>query len=326
MSEKYPVFSIVGTTAVGKTEFAFKAAEALLATKKHTGVDIISADSRQIYQGLEILSGADIPQGFEKQKDLSVSAFNFFEKDSIRLFGISCVKPDEDWSVAQFQEYAQPLIEQAHEQQRAVIVVGGTGLYHEHLFNTDPTLQIPPNEELRAMAQTLSVKELQQLLEKVDAARLSQMNNSDRNNPRRLVRALEVAGVGMQNSAPVADPKYDQVYICLTVSLDFIIPKISLRIQKRLDAGVLDEVKSLKEKYGERLCEQVTTTLGFEQIEQLIDGAISEEQAIQDWSVAEKQYAQRQLTWWKAKDIEARFQVDENPQWMEQALSYVTNQ
>lgn len=326
MSEKYPIFSIVGTTAVGKTEFAFKAAEALLATKKYTGVDIISADSRQIYQGLEILSGADIPNRFEKQKDLSISAFNFFEKGDIRLFGISCVKPDENWSVAQFQSYAKPLVDQAFEQHRATIIVGGTGLYHEHIFNTDPTLQIPPNEELRAMAQTLSVEELQQLLEKLDSSRLSQMNNSDRNNPRRLVRALEIAGAGQQSTTHLVDSPYRQIYICLTASLDFIIPKITQRVEKRLTEGVVEEVKVLREKYGERLCEHVITTLGFEHIEQLISGAISPEQAVHDWSLAEKQYAQRQLTWWKAKDLDFTLQIDQNPEWLPQALTYVTNQ
>lgn len=325
MSELYPVFSVVGTTAVGKTSFAFQLAEALLANKKYSGVDIISADSRQIYKGLEILSGADIPEGFEREKDLSVSAFGFFQKGNVRLFGISIVQPDEDWSVAQFQVYARSIIDQSRMARRAIIIVGGTGLYHEQLFNLDATLQIPPNEEFRALAQDMTVLELQHLLQQLSPEKLEMMNNSDRNNSRRLVRAIEVAQSSEETPFVTAASEYEQKYIGLTASLDFIIKKINVRITKRMQGGVLVEVQQLQDTYGDRLCQHVQTTLGFEELSQLLSGTISKEEALQQWQIGEKQYAQRQLTWWKTKAFVQFFAIDERTDWWKLALKFASD-
>lgn len=325
MTYLYPVFSIVGTTATGKTELAFKLAEHFINTKKYSGVDIISADSRQVYKGLEVLSGADIPQGFKQEKDLSVSAFTFFQKDQIRLFGVSIVLPDEDWSVAQFQEYALPIIKDAKNNHRAIIIVGGTGLYHEHLFNADPNLHVPPNDEFRKLATTLSVAELQQLLTQLNPEKLQNMNNSDKNNPRRLVRAIEIAQFSMDEKSEPQVQEYNHTYIGLTASLDYIIPKIAARIQKRLDQGVVEEVKSLHLIYGDRLCEQVRTTLGFEQITKNIEHTYSQEQVLEEWQIAEKQYAQRQLTWWKSKDFVKFYTVDQEKDWLIQATNFASD-
>lgn len=326
MTQAFPVLSVIGTTAVGKTNFAFLLADQLEASKKYTGVDIISADSRQIYQGLEILSGADIPEAFEQKKNLSVSAFRFFQKNSIRLFGISCLLPDQEWSVSQFQVYARALIEAAQRECRAVLVVGGTGLYHEHLFSTDNALHVPPNPKLRQLLQTASVHELQTLLEKNDRIRFLRMNNSDRNNPRRLVRALEIASTGLivseqeEQNHDLSD--YNHHLLGLRASLDFIIPKIKNRVIQRLNSSVLEEVSTLQEKYGERLAVQVKKTLGFEQIIEILEQRLTVAEAVTRWSAAEKQYAQRQITWWKAHEDVKWFDVDQATEWQKQALEF----
>lgn len=320
MSQTLPVLSIVGTTAVGKTDFALLLAERLLEIGV-AGVDIISADSRQIYQGLEILSGADIPEGFEKQKDLEVSAFSFFQKGSIKLFGVSCIKPDVEWSVAQFQIFAQQLITFAQEKKHAVLMVGGTGMYHDHVFNTDKTLHIPPNLELRELTKTLTVAELQELLEKSNPSKLQTMNNSDKNNPRRLVRAIEIANYPQAVNTSSTQQNFNHYTVQLSASLEYIVPKIKDRIEHRLEHSVLEEVSELKQ-YGERLTEQVSTTLGFDEVEKLLEKKYSETEAKEKWLLAEKQYAQRQLTWWKSKTNIKSFTVDSNSDWKSQALDY----
>ena len=100
------LISIYGPTAVGKTNFALKLAYQVLGQKNERlgginfkGVDIISADSRQIYRGLEVLTGADIPEGFEQKNQ-------YFEKDKVRIHGVSIIELHEEWSVAHFKNFA----------------------------------------------------------------------------------------------------------------------------------------------------------------------------------------------------------------------------
>ena len=192
---------------------------------------------------------------------------------------------------------------------RQPLLVGGTGLYHKHLFSDDKTPQIPQDEDFRIDAQKMSVEELQQKLNGIDANRLEQMNESDSENPRRLIRAIEVAiwyqkhgGSSLLQSGlsepPIAWSKVDNQMEFVSAPLEIIKERIEERVAKRFTSGAVQEVQNLLKLH---LPENspVLTTLGVPEIKQYLEGSLSEQECQQLWALHEFQYAKRQLTWWK---------------------------
>lgn len=297
MKNNMDIISIVGETASGKTAAAFSLANILIESETCLGVDIISADSRQVYDDIPILSGADTPEGFVKKE--KPGFLPFFEKDSIRLHGVGILGATEEWSLGQFQEFALELIDAAITKNRQVIIVGGTGLYHTQLFQTESRLRVPPNTKLREKASSMSVEELQNWLSEVNLSRFEKMNNSDRLNPRRLVRHIEqILNEGsVEPSADEKKAKYNHRIIGLRREVSNLEQKISERVRKRFENGAVLEVEKLRNFPD--LSSGIKTTLGFKSIENFLDGEITADECIQSWTVGELQYAKRQRTWWK---------------------------
>ncbi len=335
------LLSIVGPTAVGKTDFALWLASRLDQKKKWTGFDIISADSRQVYQGLEILSGADIPAGFQlvSTHDKKSAIPVYFQKDHVRLYGVSMILPNQEWSVSHFQKMAQEVIQHAQQHQRLVMIVGGTGLYHRHLLNSDPILRIPPNKKLRNKWQKATVDELQQALRKQDSAKFESMNHSDQHNPRRLLRALEVSKYQRKKPQPKAGPPWAEKakspacagrqnpkstlphrFFGLTDDLVNIEQRIQQRVQKRFKAGAVQEVATLLQLSD--LSALLQTATGFSEIQEYLEGKIDQDTCLATWSRKEFQYAKRQLTWWE-KDSSLNWQKISHPKWRELAFRQV---
>ena len=311
--------TIVGPTACGKTERALEVARLLMKEKKVTGVDIVSADSRQVYKGLEILTGADVPEGFEavtlplaqydSYKPQSGLLYFLNVDDSVRIFGISMIAPADEWSLAHFVNYSREVIQKSWSNGRQPILVGGTGLYHKHLFSDDSTPQIPQDLIFRKKAEKLSVENLQQWLAEIDSMRLDQMNESDRENPRRIIRAIEVAtwqkkhgdsphGESKSSESPIIWSQVENQVEFLTAPLEIIKERIEQRVQRRFISGAVEEVQDLLE-LNLPDSSPVLTTLGVPEIRQYLDGSISADDCKKLWSLHEFQYAKRQLTWWK---------------------------
>lgn len=322
------ILMIIGPTAVGKTDFALSAANHLLQLGKVTGVDLISADSRQVYQGLEIISGADIPEGFQPQIPADFSDDKiFFEHGALRLFGISMLPPTAEWSVSQFQTYAQRIISTSVAQQRLPIIVGGTGLYQRHLFNTDPQLHIPPNAVVRERAEQMSVSELQIWLQEVNPERFKHMNDSDQANPRRLVRAIEIS-LAEQPVTP-AEPEVVFQPELRILGLQDTIEQITERIQQRVEARLAHGAVAEAERLLQIATDQnrrlpAFSATGVKPLLQLVSGSISETEATALWITQERQYAKRQLTWWKKESQVKWYQITE-PNWQQAALSEINS-
>lgn len=249
------ILIICGPTATGKTKLAVSLA------KKFSG-EIISADSRQIYQGMDIVTGKDRPAG-------------------VKIYGLDLVRPDEEFSVAHFVEYARTLINQI----RLQIIVGGTGLYIDSLINPPKTLSIKPNWKLRKKLATKSIRELQNQLEKLDLRRWQSMNHSDQLNPRRLIRAIEVSLQGTSLQARKVK-KYDVFWLGLTADKETLNERIEARVKQRVRAGAVKEWQRLKKKYRADLPSM--SAIGYRHLPD-----------IAKWIQAEQQYARRQLTWFK---------------------------
>ncbi len=293
--------SIVGQTSTGKTEKALNLAE-IWSKKNQQPVVIISADSKQVYQDLTILSGADVPANFRKTNNSNFT-YQFFEHPTlpITLHGTSMLSGNEEWSVGHFHHLVKELIN--FYPQALFIMVGGTGLYHQQIYNPAETLHIKPNEQLRESLAIKTIGELQAILSNKNLNKLEEMNNSDKNNPRRLIRAIEVA------DAVITPSHYEKIEPLIQIGLttNNIEKKINQRITKRLDQGVIKEVKNFDHQHQEQNL-QAKATLGYQEIINFINQEISQEKLIELWSLAETQYAKRQMTWWKKQ---------ENVQWFD---------
>ncbi len=310
---KQKLLSIVGPTAVGKTSLGLKLAEQLINDNAVAGVDLISADSRQVYQGLEIISGVDVPSKLNAH---------------IYLHGVSMITPDQDWSVAHFQDFARKSIDDAWAAERLPIIVGGTGLYHEHLFTDDDTLHIPPNLSLRSELELLSLEQLTERLVELDADKFASMNHSDQHNPRRLIRAIEVA-LAKQATQPLIQDSFQPASVLdpqtLTLGLRdepvFILDRIKQRVIDRFANGAQAEVQHLIDTYSNWQTPAFSAT-GVKEIRAFLEGKISADECLEHWTLSEFQYAKRQLTWWKKRTGILWYEVGE-PDWQAEAEAAV---
>lgn len=289
---------ICGPTASGKTAFAYK-----LAGDKPAS--IISADSRQVYVGLDIISGKDIPPGFVKKE-------NFYEKDNLRLWGLDLLLPDESFNAAEFSSLSRKIIVEESAQGREVFIVGGTGFYLKSLTRPETLASVRPDENLRRRLEKLSVEQLQQKLKTANPDRLLSMNQSDVNNPRRLIRALEIAsslslrgGISTKQSIQIPgsprsarDDTPSFSWLGLKTSLDDLRFRIESRILSRLDHGAIAEVENLLLRYPNQNL-PIYTTLGVKPILKYIAKEIDRPSLIKLWLTDEMNYAKRQLTWFK---------------------------
>lgn len=296
MVSSQKILAIVGPTTTGKTSLALRLAEEATQLPEFSGVDIISADSRQVYQGLEIVSGADVPSAFQKKKSSEDYLFYQHTYLDLRLYGVSIVNPTEEWSVSQFVKFARPIIDQAHAGQRLVIVVGGTGLYHQQLVKPLPSLDVKPDADLRAQADQMSVKELQNWLKKIDPKKLASLNQSDGQNPRRLVRAIEVSS--SNNKSTTLIPALKSFTLGLEADLDKIEAKINRRVESRFENGAIQEVEKLLQLSAQSTSSALSS-LGVPELRAYLQQKTSAEETKKLWALHEFQYAKRQLTWWK---------------------------
>ncbi len=249
-----PLISILGPTATGKTKLALSLAKQV-SSLNFAGTYLISADSRQVYQGLETLTGADIPATFKKQQAPDLK-YLYYSPAALRtqLHGVAIISPKQEWSATHFRNLAINLIKQAWTRNYLPIIVGGTGFYHQQIFNNDPHLYIKPQPKIRQQASKLNVKKLQAWLKTVATAKFAQMNHSDRHNPRRLTRAIEVA-LSLQKPDPATKQAIKQrpqlaqppSYLTLALEPNFakLPSKIKNRVEARLEQGALTEVKQL---------------------------------------------------------------------------------
>jgi tRNA dimethylallyltransferase len=299
--------SIIGPTAVGKTEIALQLTELPFLKQKFSGFDLISADSKQVYQGMEIITGADIPEQM---------------KADVSLFGVSMIKPNEEWSLSHFRKFGQEILNQSWSNNHLPIIVGGTGLYHRFLFSADEVIDLKPLTEVREKAEFLTVLEMQNWLKSVNEQHFNNMNYSDQNNPRRLVRAIEVALTPAKSTKQSSILKnYRNFTLGIIDSLTTIEQKIIQRVKQRLKTGAIQEVANLL-TLDPLPTKQALSAAGVKEIEQLINGQATEFEVIEHWSRRELQYAKRQITWWK-KYSQAQWFNREKNNWDKEIFDFV---
>jgi len=319
--------SIAGQTATGKTDFAFNLAKAALAEGMFSRVDLISVDSRQIFADIQILSGADVPSDFQRLTDSKLK-YPFFgasdqqsqqqsESAKIYLHGVAMLDAKADWSVYHFQQFSWEVMRFSWARGGLVVLVGGTGLYHRHVFNVDMTVQPGPQRAIREQLALASVPELQGLADQQNPVAFAAMNDSDRVNPRRLIRLIEQADNNqtsqMTDSVTVGDrgtdvPRPDfYSQVVLQAPLEEIEAAIANRIEKRLALGALSEVAQLATLVEEAIESSqqpkvdwpILSATGVKELLLVIEEKLSVEEAVALWIRRERKYAKQQATWWK---------------------------
>ncbi len=286
---------ICGPTSTGKTTMAIDLA------KKFNG-ELISADSRQVYKGMDIGTGKDLPKG-AKIKLPWFKKYGYYEIDGIKIWGYDLADPRHEFSVAQYIKFAGRIISDILKRGKSPILVGGTGLYIKGVVDGIPTASIPKNILLRKNLEGKNTGELFEKLAQLDSFKAGQMNFSDKKNPRRLIRAIEVAMWKINNvkKEKVMETKKKDfiVYLVgLTAPERFVSERIKLRVAQRVKAGIKKEVQDLLKKHVTWDMPSMSS-MGYRQWKEYFAGRRSEAEVIQDWEDEEKKYVRRQMVWFK---------------------------
>lgn len=291
---KRKVLIVVGPTAIGKTSAG------ILLAKKFNG-EIISADSRQVYQGLDIGTGKDLPKNAQFNKRFSVGDLEvgYYLIEGIPVWLLDLASPKYQFNVADWLVCAQRVIKNLWQKGRLPIVVGGTGFYIKALVDGIDSLGVPPNEALRRELEKLTVAELQERLKQLDLETWDQLNRSDRFNPRRLIRKIEIALSREEaKTARLKHLKADYFLIGLTAPREVIYQRIDQRVKKRLVSGLIQEIKELLNR-GVSWQDPGMNTLAYKEFRPFFEGKTTLGEAIERWRFDEHRYARRQLTWFK---------------------------
>ncbi len=226
-----------------------------------------------------------------------LSACEPLDVEGVSHWGIDLVDPDQEYSVAEFKSYAEEKIADILRRKKLPILVGGTGLWVSAVVDNLEIPEVPPNPALRAELEKKSLEDLVREYEKVDPRGAEII---DRDNPRRLIRALEVtksAGTPFSELQRKGEPKYEALQIGLDVPRAELNRRIEARVDAMIERGLVDEVRHLKEKYGGSVPSM--SGIGYRQLCQFLDGAMSLPDAVEETKKATRQYAKRQGTWFK---------------------------
>ena len=276
---------ICGPTASGKTSWSLELA------KKYDG-DITSADSRQIYKKMDI--GTAKEKGEWRWDKLRRTFFI----DDVPHHLMDFLDPGKTFTVAEFRDKAMKYAKLAHYQGKIPFVVGGTGLYISSLIDNFNIPRIPPNKKLRKSLETKPLPELVKLLSAIDPAAVETI---DKENKRRLVRALEVtimSGEPFSAQQTKGESVFDILLIGIDQPREVLYERINNRVDKQMKMGLIDEIKKLrKQKYSWNLPSM--TGIGYRQFKNYFEGKMSLEQAVENLKQANRNYAKRQITWFK---------------------------
>ena len=275
---KPKIIAIVGSTASGKTALS------LLLGAKFNG-EVISADSRQIYRGL----------------DIGTAKATLTEQAKAKHWLIDVKNPDEEYSVSEFKRAAEAAINDIAGRKQLPIVVGGTAQY---LYALIDNWQIPKVKENKVLRAQLEKNIAEQGLEKVYEQLLELDPEAayivDPKNPRRVVRALEVAlatGQPFSKQRQRGEPLFDSLILGVKLAPAELTKRIAQRVHAMIKAGLVEETKKLLKKYPVDL--KVFDTIGYRELVPYRQGQITLAQAIAEIISHTKNFAKRQLTWFK---------------------------
>ncbi|MCA9381146.1 tRNA dimethylallyltransferase [Candidatus Dojkabacteria bacterium] len=303
---KQKIIVIGGPTASGKTALALKVA------KEFNG-ELINADSRQIYKYLDIGTNKEVKTEELKDKNYRRSArseqserrgspqtlsdMTIYSIEGIPIHLISFLQPNERFDVYSYQKEASELIKDIREKGKLPILVGGTGLYIDSILKN---YQFEVGENSQEL-DNLSLENLQELLKKQTPETFENLNNSDKNNPRRLARLIQKSSSTTKLSTPPLDiNKYEVIFLYPEYNWDKLKEKIKLRVDQMIREGLIKEVKEVL-NLGYSKDSVALQGIGYREVLEFLDGEIGAVEMEEDIVHAHIQYAKRQKTWFEGK-------------------------
>ncbi len=274
----YDLIAILGPTASGKTQFA-----SALANKLDT--EIISADSRQVYRGMDIGTGKDLA-------DYTVNG------KQIPYHLIDIAEPGYKYNVFEYQRDFLKAYETVRIKGKLPIMCGGTGMYLESVLKGYRLLPVPENPELRARLNGKSLDELTEILKQYKTLH----NTTDVDTAKRAIRAIEIEEYYAHT--PVEErsfPQLNSLIIGIDIDRELRREKITRRLHQRLEEGMVNEVRSLLDK-GISPEDLIYYGLEYKYLTLYVIGKLTYEQMFHDLEIAIHQFAKRQMTWFRGME------------------------
>ena len=278
MNKLPKVIAVVGATASGKTSYAIELA-------KQINGEIISADSRLVYKGMDI--GTAKPTVEERQ--------------GIQHHLIDVVEPEENYSAGWYAKDARKCIKDIISRGKTPIIAGGTGLYFRILLENYDLPEMNADYELRKELASKSFEELFEILSKIDE---KAANSVEQNDKKKLIRYIEIVkhtGKPLHLARGIKDEKEFEVeWIGLNYPREELYDRINRRVDLMVEQGLIEETQKLLEKHGR--IPNIVDTIGYREIISYLDGELSLDEAKDKLKQNTRNYAKRQLTWFRKNE------------------------
>ena len=303
---KQPLIVLTGPTAVGKTSLSISLAKAV-------NGEIISADSMQVY----------------KKMDIGSAKIRSEEMQGIPHYLVDVLEPEEEFHIVKFQQMAKKAMEDIYSSGKIPILVGGTGFYIQAVTKdidfTEAQQENDYRKELEALAEEKGGEHLHEMLRKVDPVSADAIHA---HNVKRVIRALEFYH---QNGSPISahneeqkqhESPYNLAYFVLNMPRELLYERIDLRVDQMMKEGLLEEVSRLKEEGCHRGMVSMQG-LGYKEILAYLDGEYPLEEAVRVLKRDTRQFAKRQLTWFRREQEVTWVNKDQFSYQEDQILDYM---
>ena len=283
MADRPPLIVVAGPTATGKTELGIRLAEALIGEGRPATV--ISADSRQVYRGL----------------DIGTAKVTTADRARVPHAGLDLVDPDERFALSDFVMHATGVLEDLARRDGIALLVGGTGLYLRAVARGLDLGALPDDPSVRARLEAeFAAEGLEPLARRLESTAPTLAAEIHLANPRRVIRALEIAELRGDGPRPVPRGYEGPVtWIGLDIDRDEHARRIAARARAQFDAGLIDEAVALRARFDPTL--PAFSAIGYREAWAVADGELTQEGAIEQDARRNVAFAKRQRTWFRSE-------------------------
>ena len=271
------VIAIVGATASGKSAYAIELA-------KQIDGEIVSADSRLVYKGM----------------DIGTAKPTIKEMQGIPHYMIDIVEPEFNYSAGLYAKEAKECINNILKRNKTPIVVGGTGLYYRVLLENYDLPDVKPDYELRKELSNYSYDDLFDMLSVLDESAAKSLERNDKKKLIRYIEIIKLTGKPLQLARGIKEKEYQVEWIGLNYPREELYDRINRRVDIMVEQGLIEETQKLIKKHGR--IPNITDTIGYREILSYLDGELTLEEAKDKLKQNTRNYAKRQLTWFRKNE------------------------